>query len=76
MTLKIIELSDRYMKFYVDGITPAIANALRRTLINDIPKLAIEKVTFRHGEIRDTEGNVYDSSLPPSSTRWWPTGWQ
>ncbi len=64
MPLRIIESTDRFIRFSVDGISPSIANALRRTLINDVPKLAIEKVQFHHGQIRDTEGNVYDSSLP------------
>ncbi len=64
MDVKIFKLSDKYIRFEIDGITPSQANALRRTLINDIPKLAIENVTFHHGEIRDSEGNVYDSSLP------------
>ena len=64
MDLKILELEERYIKFEIKGITPAIANALRRTLINDIPKLAIHKVIFHHGQIRDMEGRVYDSSTP------------
>ncbi len=64
MNFKIIELEEKYIKFEVSGITPAIANALRRTLINDIPKLAIHKVIFHHGQIRDSEGKVYDSSTP------------
>ncbi len=64
MALKIIEYSDRFMRFSVDDINPSIANALRRTLVGDIPKLAIDKVIFHHGQIRDNDGNVYDSSLP------------
>ncbi len=64
MPLKIIELKDNFARFSISDITPSIANSLRRTLINDIPKLAIEKVTFHHGQIRDVDGNVYDSSLP------------
>ena len=64
MNFKILTLEDRYIKFEIRGITSAVANALRRTLINDIPKLAIHKVTFHHGQIRDLEGNVYDSSTP------------
>ncbi len=62
--LKIIEVENNFIRFSVDNITPAIANSIRRTLINDIPKLAIENVIFHHGEIRDADGNVYDSSLP------------
>ncbi|WP_337860175.1 DNA-directed RNA polymerase subunit D [Ferroplasma sp.] len=62
--IKILELKDNFISFSADGITPGIANSIRRTLINDIPKLAIENVIFHHGEIRDADGNVYDSSLP------------
>ncbi len=62
--LEILEMKDNFIRFSVDGITPGIANSIRRTLINDIPKLAIENVIFHHGEIRDMDGNVYDSSLP------------
>lgn len=61
---KLIELKERYAKFEISGITPAIANMIRRTLIADIPKLAIHKVEFHHGQIRDSNGNVYDSSTP------------
>ncbi|NPA74490.1 MAG: DNA-directed RNA polymerase subunit D [Euryarchaeota archaeon] len=64
MELNILELKDRFVRFEIKGITPAMANALRRTLINDIPKLAIHKVIFHHGQIRDSEDNVYDSSTP------------
>lgn len=64
MTITINSLSDTFMRFTVDGFTPSMANALRRTLMDDVPKLAIDKVVFHHGQIRDREGNVYDSSLP------------
>ncbi len=64
MSLKILKAEDRFIRFTIDGITPTIANALRRTLLDDIPKLAIDRVIFHHGQIRDREGNVYDSSLP------------
>ncbi|MCL4311894.1 MAG: DNA-directed RNA polymerase subunit D [Candidatus Thermoplasmatota archaeon] len=62
--IKILELKDNFIRFSIDGITPGIANSIRRTLINDVPKLAIENAIFHHGEIRDADGNVYDSSLP------------
>ncbi len=64
MPLTILENSERYIRFKITDITPSEANALRRTLISDIPKLAIDKVNFHHGQIRDEQGNVYDSSLP------------
>ncbi len=62
--IKILELRDRFIRFEIRNITIGAANALRRTLINDIPKLAIDKVIFRHGQIRSSDGNVFDSSLP------------
>ncbi len=64
MALKILNISDNFALFEISGITSSEANALRRTLINDIPKLAIDKILFHHGQIRDMDGNVYDSSLP------------
>ncbi len=62
--ISIMEVRDNFMRFEISNITEGVANALRRTLINDIPKLAIDKVVFRHGQIRDSMGNVFDSSLP------------
>lgn len=64
MSLKILHLEDRRMTFEIDGISPAIANSLRRTIIGDVPKLAITDVKIHHGQIRDKDGNVYDSSMP------------
>ncbi len=64
MSLKILDISDRFIRFEIEGMTPGEANALRRTIVGDIPKLAIDKVTIHHGQIRDKEENVYGSSLP------------
>ena len=62
--IKILELKDRFIRFEIRNISTGAANALRRTLINDVPKLAIDRVVFRHGQIRSNDGNVFDSSLP------------
>ncbi|MDP8012106.1 MAG: DNA-directed RNA polymerase subunit D [Thermoplasmata archaeon] len=68
MKLTIMELQDRYIRFEIDGIDYSIANMLRRTLINDIPKLAIKNVIFHLGSIQriDKDGNehTYNSSSP------------
>jgi len=68
MKLNIIELQDRYIRFEIDGIDYSIANMLRRTLINDIPKLAIKNVTFHLGSIqkidKDGKEHTYNSSSP------------
>ncbi|MCL5680966.1 MAG: DNA-directed RNA polymerase subunit D [Candidatus Thermoplasmatota archaeon] len=60
--IKMLEEGDTFIRFEISDITPAYANLLRRTLINDIPKLAISRVNFHHGEIRQGEDKVYSSS--------------
>jgi DNA-directed RNA polymerase subunit D len=68
MRFTIIEMNERYMRFEIEGINYSIANMLRRTLINDIPKLAIKNVSFHLGSVQKTtqDGKVeiYNSSSP------------
>jgi len=64
MEIKIIEMTEYRIKFLLSGATPEIANALRRTLISDIPKMAIEEVDFHLGPISDEYGNEYESTSP------------
>ncbi len=60
-SIKILEEGGNFIRFEVNDVSPAYANLLRRTLINDIPKLAISKVNFHHGEIRQEGDKVYSS---------------
>lgn len=48
MTLKleIRSINDRECKLVIDGVHPYFVNALRRVLMSEVPKLAIDKVTF------------------------------
>lgn len=64
MEIKILELMEARIKFLLSDATPEMANALRRTLISDIPKMAIETVDFHLGPISDDEGNEYESVTP------------
>ena len=64
MEIEILEFMDSRIKFLLSDATPETANALRRTLINDVPKMAIETVDFHLGPIRDEEGNEYESVTP------------
>ena len=64
MDLKIIDLSDRHGKFVISGVRPDIANALRRCLVTEIPKMAIETVEFHLGPIRDEDGREFESVSP------------
>lgn len=52
MDIEITDTTDDTIQFDLDGATPALANALRRTLIGDVPTLAIEDVTVT----RNTSG--------------------
>ncbi|MFO8050971.1 MAG: DNA-directed RNA polymerase subunit D [Thermoplasmatota archaeon] len=62
MKLVVRELNEMRCSFSVEGVRPDIVNALRRTLITDVPKMAIDDVEFHMGPIRDEEGSEYDSN--------------
>ncbi len=63
MPVDIGELVPRSASLELEGVSASQANAIRRTLISDVPKLAIEDVEFHLGPIRDeTTGKDYDSS--------------
>lgn len=64
MEIKILELMENGIKFLLSDATPDTANALRRTLISDVPKMAIETVDFHLGPISDDEGYEYESVTP------------
>jgi DNA-directed RNA polymerase subunit D len=44
--IDVVEMTDRRAVLDIQGATPAFVNTLRRTLIADVPKLAIEHITF------------------------------
>jgi DNA-directed RNA polymerase subunit D len=63
MELSILDLKPRALTLELGGTTASQANAIRRTLLSDVPKLAIDDVEFHLGPIRDeTTGKDYDSS--------------
>jgi DNA-directed RNA polymerase subunit D len=64
MDIEIIEMADRKAKFVLRNSSPAMANALRRTLLSDIPKMAIDKVEFLTGKIEGEDGREYESITP------------
>ena len=51
MQIEIVEMEDTRAKFILKNSSPAMANALRRTMLQDIPKMAIDKVDFHLGPI-------------------------
>ncbi|MFP3871878.1 MAG: DNA-directed RNA polymerase subunit D [Candidatus Natronoplasma sp.] len=65
MEVEVRELKEREAELLVSEANPPIVNALRRVLIADVPKLAIEDVEFHLGTIGDEEGDKeYESSAP------------
>ncbi len=63
MGVAIQELTPRTTVLELDAVTASQVNAIRRTLLADLPKLAIEEVEFHLGPIRDeATGKDYDSS--------------
>ena len=45
-TIRVREISDRYMKFELRDTDPSIANVLRRVMIAEVPTIAIDLVEF------------------------------
>ena len=63
MEIDVQELTPRATVLEISGVTASQVNAIRRTLLADVPKLAIEDVEFHLGPIRDeATGKDYDSS--------------
>ncbi|MHC1579244.1 MAG: DNA-directed RNA polymerase subunit D [Candidatus Alkanophagales archaeon] len=52
MEVEILELTDMATKFVLRGVKPYFANALRRAMMTEVPKLAIDEV------------NVYENTSP------------
>ena len=63
MDIKILEMEERKCRFILTNASPAKANTLRRTLLTDIPKMAIDTVDFHLGPI-DVDGREFESITP------------
>ncbi len=63
MDIEVLEMAERRGSFILKDSAPAMANALRRTMLSDIPKMAIDKVDFHLGPIM-LDGLEYESVTP------------
>ncbi len=62
MQIETVRMEDTKARLILRDATPALANALRRTMLQDIPKMAIDHVDFHLGSIMDDEtGKEYES---------------
>lgn len=64
MKIEIQEMTPTRGKIVFSDTDPSIVNAIRRTMIADVPKMAIETVEFHMGAIMDDEGKEYESGSP------------
>src|SRR4030042_7076822 len=64
MKIDIIEMTPMKAQFVITDANPAFANALRRTLTADVPKMAIDNVEFHLGPIMDEKGPAFESISP------------
>src|SRR6059058_3917154 len=62
--MKVLAGAPESMRLLIDETEPAYANALRRVLVADVPKMAIEDVEFHLGPIRAEDGKEYESVSP------------
>ena len=65
MDIEIRELQDRKAELLLSNTNPPMANALRRVLIADVPKLAIEDVEFHLGTIGAEDSDKEFESTSP-----------
>ncbi len=64
MRIKVLETDEQFGRFLIEETTPAQVNAIRRTLLSDVPTMAIDTVEINQGIIRDDDGKEYESIAP------------
>src|SRR5207247_10154742 len=64
MKIKVLSAAPEAMRLLIEETEPAYAHALRRVLVADVPKMAIEDVEFHLGPIRAEDGKEYESVSP------------
>ncbi len=64
--VEVTELSDKRMKFIVSGTNSVFLNTVRRTLMSEVPKMAIEEVDFHLGPLgSEDDADVEFESMTP-----------
>src|SRR6266704_1269642 len=64
MKIRVMSQAPDAMRLLLEETEPSFANAIRRVLIADVPKMAIEDVEFHLGPIRAEDGKEYESVSP------------
>jgi len=64
MKVEVVEQRPTRAKLLLTETNPAFVNALRRALLAEVPKMAIDSVEFHLGPIMDEAGAEYESVSP------------
>ena len=65
MKIEVLSQTDNSMKLLISEAYPAFVNSLRRALIAEVPKMAIDRVEFTMGSISNPAGDrEYESKTP------------
>lgn len=62
--IEVLEMKDTFGKLLITEAYPEFVNALRRTMLADVPKMAIHEVEFQMGPIREKDGTTYEGITP------------
>lgn len=50
MELEIREMGDENLRFFISGVTPAFVNSIRRTILQEVPVMAVDEVDFAEND--------------------------
>lgn len=64
MKIDVLEMTPTKAEFVISDTNPTFANAIRRTIVADVPKMAINNVEFHLGPIMDEDNKAYESVSP------------
>ncbi len=64
MKIDVLEMTPTKAEFVISETNPTFANAIRRTIVSDVPKMAINNVEFHLGPIMDEDNKAYESISP------------
>jgi len=64
MKIDIIEMTPTKAQLTISDTNPSFVNALRRTIVADVPKMAIDNVEFHLGPIMDESSKAFESVSP------------
>lgn len=64
MKIDIVEMTPTKAQLVISDTNPTFVNALRRIIVSDVPKMAIDNVEFHLGPIMDESGQAYESITP------------